>query len=133
MVFHIAGLPGILCVGGTDRHHPALPLLLSHGDVIILSGASRTAYHAVPRVFDTFQPTTCWHDSQENDTLSYNSSTDEHIENVSDWITSFVSDLREKHSRFYHPLDLESYQTKVLQFLLRTRVNISIRQVEKYY
>jgi len=46
------GSPAMFMVGGNDEdEEPVYPLLVKNGDVVIMGGARRLAYHAVPKVF----------------------------------------------------------------------------------
>lgn len=47
------GQSAIFLIGGTEREDETLPILLSSGDILVMSGQSRLCYHAVPRVFKT--------------------------------------------------------------------------------
>ena len=44
------GCPAIFLIGGRDRSVLPTPILVRSGDVIILSGESRYAYHGVPLI-----------------------------------------------------------------------------------
>lgn len=44
------GCSAIFLIGGCDREAPATPVWIRSGDVVVLSGPSRLAYHSVPRV-----------------------------------------------------------------------------------
>ncbi|XP_039249443.2 nucleic acid dioxygenase ALKBH1-like [Styela clava] len=44
------GLDAIFLIGGEEKDIKPIPLLLRSGDVLIMSGKARTAYHAVPRI-----------------------------------------------------------------------------------
>lgn len=45
------GCPAVFLMGGCDKSMYPTPILLRHGDVTVLSGQARTAYHGVPRIF----------------------------------------------------------------------------------
>ncbi|KAI8113316.1 hypothetical protein M9435_003320 [Picochlorum sp. BPE23] len=45
------GCPAIFLMGGCDKSMCPTPILLRHGDVAVLSGQARVAYHGVPRIF----------------------------------------------------------------------------------
>ena len=45
------GAPAVFLVGGATKATAPTPVLLRSGDVLVLAGASRAAYHGVPRVF----------------------------------------------------------------------------------
>lgn len=47
------GQSAIFLIGGKDKEDDAIPILLSSGDVVIMSGESRFNYHAVPRIFES--------------------------------------------------------------------------------
>lgn len=46
------GLAAIFLVGGMNRNDVPEPILLESGDVVVLSGEARRAFHGVPRVFE---------------------------------------------------------------------------------
>jgi len=49
------GLDCVFLIGGPTRDIAPTPLLLRSGDVVLMGGASRRAYHGVPRIFaDSF-------------------------------------------------------------------------------
>lgn len=57
------GQSAIFLIGGTAKDDDAVPILLSSGDVLIMSGESRFNYHAVPRIFESItQP---WNEDQK--------------------------------------------------------------------
>lgn len=49
------GCDAVLLLGGTDREEAPTPVRVRSGDITILSGPTRLAYHAVPRIL----PDTC--------------------------------------------------------------------------
>ena len=46
------GCACVFLLGGRDANDEPIPLLLHSGDILVLSGPSRTAFHGVARVFD---------------------------------------------------------------------------------
>ena len=46
------GCPGLFLLGAGERLEPCFEIILEHGDLCILDGSDRSAFHAVPRVFD---------------------------------------------------------------------------------
>ncbi|KAI8052147.1 hypothetical protein BDF22DRAFT_690214 [Syncephalis plumigaleata] len=46
----------IYLLGGEDRSRPPIPIYLRSGDVLIMTGASRYAYHGVPRIVENSLP-----------------------------------------------------------------------------
>jgi alkylated DNA repair protein alkB family protein 1 len=50
------GCTAIFLVGGTTRDELPTALLLRSGDCLLLSGASRLAYHGVPRILENTCP-----------------------------------------------------------------------------
>ena len=44
------GDPGLFRVGGTERGDPTSSVLLESGDVVVMGGAARLAYHGIDRV-----------------------------------------------------------------------------------
>ncbi len=44
------GAPAVFLLGGASRADAPTPMLLESGDVLVMAGAARMAYHAVPRV-----------------------------------------------------------------------------------
>lgn len=47
------GLPAVFLLGGLSRETEPIGMFVRSGDIVIMMGESRLAYHAVPRVFDT--------------------------------------------------------------------------------
>ncbi|XP_053668464.1 nucleic acid dioxygenase ALKBH1 [Anopheles marshallii] len=45
------GQPAVFLIGGTTRDERPDAVLLRSGDIVVMTGASRQCYHAVPRVF----------------------------------------------------------------------------------
>ncbi|KAI5449228.1 hypothetical protein NCC49_005207 [Naganishia albida] len=56
----------IFLIGGPTRDTSPLPLILRSGDAIVMSGASRTFYHGVPRVMEGTLP--AYFEEDEEDT-----------------------------------------------------------------
>ena len=50
LVFSSLGQSAIFLIGGHSRQQRPLPLLLQSGDVVVMAGKSRMAYHAVPHI-----------------------------------------------------------------------------------
>ncbi|CDZ96363.1 DNA alkylation damage repair protein [Phaffia rhodozyma] len=50
------GLSAVFLLGTSSRDTPPLPILLRSGDVVVLSGHGRRAYHGVPRILDDTLP-----------------------------------------------------------------------------
>ena len=117
-------------MGGTTKSDPPISLLLTHGDVIILSGPSRLAYHAVPKVFSSYNVRTCEHDVVS----SSESKEDRNVgSDVPRWISQFVDGLSsDRLEEIDKSLSAEELKERIRKFLPRTRFNVSIRQVEKY-
>ncbi|XP_014667700.1 PREDICTED: DNA oxidative demethylase ALKBH1-like isoform X2 [Priapulus caudatus] len=47
------GQSAIFLLGGSTKAVPPVPIILRSGDVAVMAGASRSAYHAVPRILPT--------------------------------------------------------------------------------
>ena len=113
-------------MGGTTKFDPPISLLLTHGDVIILSGPSRLAYHAVPKVFSSYNVRTCEHELVSEEDHNVGS-------DVPRWISQFVDGLSaDRLEEIDKSLSAEELKERIRKFLPRTRFNVSIRQVEKY-
>ena len=98
------GPPCLFLLGGLSKSDPAVPILLSSGDVLVIGGASRLRFHGVPRVFveEGSQPIDLFPILAESDG------------NESGEVG--VLSLHEKK--------------KVVQFLQLARININVRQVK---
>lgn len=46
------GCPGLFLIGSGERDEKCFEVLLEHGDLCILDGSDRSAFHAVPRIID---------------------------------------------------------------------------------
>jgi alkylated DNA repair protein (DNA oxidative demethylase) len=44
------GDPGVFRMGGTSRSEPTASILLESGDVVVMGGAARLAYHGIDRI-----------------------------------------------------------------------------------
>jgi DNA oxidative demethylase len=44
------GDPGVFRMGGTERSHPTASILLESGDVVVIGGPARLAYHGIDRI-----------------------------------------------------------------------------------
>ena len=44
------GLSAVFLIGGSTLAEPPTPILLRSGDVLVMAGESRMAYHALPKV-----------------------------------------------------------------------------------
>ena len=114
-------------MGGTDRFKTPISVLLTHGDVVVLSAPSRTAYHAVPRILD-MSTTLCDHVVLDNgvENTELNDNGCEHVvkraltRRVVPWEDTAVAGQLDKQFPY---VDRE--------FVTRTRINVSIRQVQK--
>lgn len=53
------GQPAVFLLGGATKATKPVPLLLQSGDLVALTGPSRLAYHAVPRIIPQDNPTNC--------------------------------------------------------------------------
>ena len=47
------GLSAVFLIGGRTLAEPPTPILLRSGDVLVMAGESRMAYHALPKVLPT--------------------------------------------------------------------------------
>ena len=52
-LFSSFGQSAIFLLGGKTREQAPLPMYLRSGDIMIMAGYSRLAYHAVPRILAT--------------------------------------------------------------------------------
>jgi alkylated DNA repair protein alkB family protein 1 len=50
------GANAIFLIGGPTRDVDPTPIILRSGDILVMSGASRLAYHGVPRIFPSDLP-----------------------------------------------------------------------------
>jgi len=46
------GCPAVFLIGRGERDEECFEVILEHGDLCILDGKDRSAFHAVPRVID---------------------------------------------------------------------------------
>jgi alkylated DNA repair protein (DNA oxidative demethylase) len=44
------GDPGVFRIGGTERSDPTVSILLESGDVVVMGGEARLAYHGIDRI-----------------------------------------------------------------------------------
>lgn len=99
------GQSAIFLIGGLERDHEPLPILLNSGDVLIMSKQSRLCYHAVPRVFQCDRQ--AW--SVNEDTTQCKELADEDVQKC-------------VNSDEWKPFE---------NYLLDSRINVNVRQVNK--
>ena len=103
------GQPAIFLIGGATKQTEPVPLLLQSGDLVVMSGPSRVAYHAVPRIVPQPQgdltPAVC--------VLSKAAATE------------LIEPLR-------HPAMFEETEA-VMNYMSGSRINMNMRQVGKFH
>ncbi|KAI9592281.1 hypothetical protein BDF19DRAFT_425481 [Syncephalis fuscata] len=104
----------IYLLGGEDRTQPPTPIYLRSGDVLIMTGTSRYAYHGVPRIVEDTLP----------DWLAANpcdSHTGTHYEQKSSQEEEQVKDS----------IDMSNtdYWSRYGAYLSTSRINVNVRQV----
>lgn len=52
------GQSGVYLLGTSDPMATPIPITLNHGDIVVMSGPSRLAYHAVPKIIKTTESET---------------------------------------------------------------------------
>uniref|UniRef100_A0A182M8L5 Fe2OG dioxygenase domain-containing protein n=1 Tax=Anopheles culicifacies TaxID=139723 RepID=A0A182M8L5_9DIPT len=84
------GQPAVFLIGGTTRDEQPDAILLRSGDIVVMTGASRQCYHAVPRVCtDAELPKECGNSAErweETDSLQKQPDTDEILDEVQQYI-----------------------------------------------
>lgn len=100
------GQSAVFLIGGTEREDEVLPILLSSGDILVMSEESRLCYHAVPRVFKT-------------DRREWNVNED----------MSQCQDLPQDQIK--RSLNEDEW-TQFENYLADSRINVNIRQVNKW-
>lgn len=99
------GQAAIFLIGGHEREHEALPILLNSGDILMMAKESRLCYHAVPRVFKC----------------------DHHVWNDDEQLLQ-CSDLDQ--NELCECLKDESWKS-FENYLIDSRINVNVRQVNK--
>ncbi|XP_022694322.1 nucleic acid dioxygenase ALKBH1-like isoform X1 [Varroa jacobsoni] len=111
------GCTAIFLIGGTERSTRPTPIFLRHGDVALMTGASRLAYHGVPRVF-----------------IEKGSFRNRHFDDSSQCPTTGKWETDAEHtSDEDEQLDqsVECKESICFSYLKKNRININIRQVHK--
>ncbi|GAB0092209.1 AlkB [Sergentomyia squamirostris] len=100
------GQGAIFLIGGYSKEDPATPIRLHSGDILIMSGASRLCYHAVPLILHGCLDT--WNDD-----------------------SSFSEDPKsaEMDKDVWNKCIDESFWTPFNQYISDCRINLNIRQV----
>lgn len=101
------GQDAIFLIGGHQREDEAIPILLSSGDVLVMSAESRLCYHAVPRVFAAADRQQPWNSNED-------------VSHCCELTKSDVDDCLspDKWKPFEH-------------YLKDSRINVNVRQVNK--
>jgi alkylated DNA repair protein alkB family protein 1 len=64
------GHAALFLLGTGDRADPPRPIILRSGDVLIMSGRGRQAYHGVPRILEDSLPAHLYPRDDDSPTLS---------------------------------------------------------------
>jgi len=116
LISYSFGQSAIYLIGGQTRDVKPEAIWVRSGDIMLMTGPSRTAYHAVPRVFTKTSLT----GPKDIGSLTWS---DENTECVS-----------EQHEQCFHiwKNELNNEWKEFEDYLKNTRININIRQVHKY-
>ncbi|KAI6656793.1 histone H2A dioxygenase-like protein [Oopsacas minuta] len=95
------GQPAVFLVGGATKMTKPVPLLLHSGDLVAMTGPTRLAYHAIPRII-----------KQESDTKAVT---------VIDDTSNLIEELRSK--------EMYGEVEAVKNYMEYSRINMNIREV----
>lgn len=114
------GCPAVFLMGGESKDVAPTPMILRHGDVAILSGDARRAYHGLPRIF----PTNRKHKlvDQNGRRVCVKDGYPPDANPAAPHLPACVIYSRERHADIPPTSPIDRY-------LLDCRINISIRQV----
>jgi len=110
------GLEGVFLLGGRSKDVAPTPILVRSGDVVIMGGEARFAYHGVPRVFA---------DSMSLDANATNALIDELVgSNATTTTTAATTTAVDDRERLIW--------RRVVEFMATTRINVNVRQVNEW-
>lgn len=120
------GQSAVFLIGGPSKSTEPSALFLHSGDVMIMSGASRKGYHAVPRIrLVPEEPWSAVHESEENLTSEINRNQDGDLGNERcDDNCPF-----NKRQKLSSDSDDEERIAKMLEYIRTNRINMNVRQV----
>lgn len=113
------GQDAIFLLGGKTKAMPPSAMYLRSGDICVMGGESRMAYHAVPRILAASNPTYMDWNSQGEVTPSPADTQDPNRGSSSDMDACIKQEMNRMH---WKPLNV---------FLKTSRINVNIRQVLK--
>ena len=118
------GCPAVFLMGGEHKNVVPTPILLRHGDVAVLSGSARRAFHGLPRIFPADRKHTLV--DRHGMPIDY-----DHHDHGTDPPGCVRYGQEHAAARQCHEQEREHHPSpqEVSQYLLNCRVNVSIRQV----
>ncbi|XP_066953414.1 nucleic acid dioxygenase ALKBH1 isoform X2 [Macrobrachium rosenbergii] len=118
------GQSAIFLIGGTTKQTRPTAIFLHSGDILVMAGATRQAFHAVPRI--VLVEKTPWiakscdnSDSKNNDVTGVTS------ENKDNYRLQGSIEVLEEHALKYE------VRKDILNYVKTSRININVRQVLK--
>ena len=143
------GQSAIFLVGGTSREDEAIGMYLRSGDIAIMMGPSRLAFHAVPRVLRCEQPyfSNCFKHESLEDKFTRDSGPISEISRKTDDVTDIKSFSKSRDASVLSKENLQDLETRMQatlkflsednnweafeKYLANNRLNMNIRQVNK--
>lgn len=120
LIGYTFGQSAIYLIGGQTRDVKPEAIWVRSGDVMLMTGPSRTAFHAVPRIMTQHIKTSPHNIGDCPLALCY----DEEKEDV--------CSCEVKHNCWWNNEMKSSAWTEFARYFSKTRININIRQVHKY-
>ncbi len=134
------GQSALFLIGGQSKQVSPVPLLLNSGDIVIMSGPSRLAYHGIPRVLppSPLHPVPhCLHRDQLDNCICMNTDTriEDEIKQATDKVLKTdqdtTSDTENEQSTQVCSdcCELANSWDTFVDYLSVSRININVRQV----
>ncbi len=135
------GQPAIFLVGGVSKETKPIAMYVRSGDIAVMSGPSRLAYHAVPKILSSIDKSVpkCFHIQAENaNCAATKSSHDQHVKcevgrtcaekNVcGTGKNDKIDKINEEIHRTLHSMEWTDFD----DYLRTSRINMNVRQVLK--
>ncbi|KAJ3060527.1 hypothetical protein HK102_009460 [Quaeritorhiza haematococci] len=122
----------IYLIGTTTVNDPPTPFILRSGDVVIMSGSSRRAFHGVPRILENTLPEYLYPPDIKPPSINPTNTNDaEEEEEVVEEETAVHKDGCEHESTRNAEADSKDEWTIYGHYMMQSRININLRQFRK--
>lgn len=130
------GQKAIFLLGGTTKAIVPVAMYLNSGDISVMMGPSRLAYHAIPRILacsrnikqqESSMKSTNYVDKSDNSKQNIPNDSVVNIEDFDEINAKNICKINENIKRTFLNLNWQPFE----QYLTQSRINLNVRQVLK--